>query len=181
MNKSLKKYWRQIVSLCGLISCSLGICSNSQGVFFKAAAEDLHIMIGTFSMQNTVSYIIMSFCAMYVVRLTGKVKYRRLLLVGSVLTGMSFIVVGFTSNMIVFYILGILRGIGASTFAVAIVTIGIHNWFMEKTGKNARQIFDLIKYLVREAGVKAKEEDWNSYDVMNKKIEDYLDGRVRVG
>ena len=26
-----------------------------------------------------------------------------------------------------------------------------------------------------------KEEDWNSYDVMNKKIEDYLDGRVRVG
>ncbi len=54
-------------------------------------------------------------------------------------------------------------------------------WFMEKTGKNARQIFDLIKYLVREAGVKAKEEDWNSYDVMNKKIEDYLDGRVRVG
>ena len=52
---------------------------------------------------------------------------------------------------------------------------------MEKTGKNARQIFDLIKYLVREAGVKAKEEDWNSYDVMNKKIEDYLDGRVRVG
>ena len=51
----------------------------------------------------------------------------------------------------------------------------------KKTGKNARQIFDLIKYLVREAGVKAKEEDWNSYDVMNKKIEDYLDGRVRVG
>ena len=141
MNKSLKKYWRQIVSLCGLISCSLGICSNSQGVFFKAAAEDLHIMIGTFSMQNTVSYIIMSFCAMYVVRLTGKVKYRRLLLVGSVLTGMSFIVVGFTSNMIVFYILGILRGIGASTFAVAIVTIGIHNWFMEKTGLVTSLIF----------------------------------------
>ena len=141
MNKSLKKYWRQIVSLCGLISCSLGICSNSQGVFFKAAAEDLHIMIGTFSMQNTVSYIIMSFCAMYVVRLTGKVKYRRLLLVGSVLTGMSFIVMGFTSNMIVFYILGILRGIGASTFAVAIVTIGIHNWFMEKTGLVTSLIF----------------------------------------
>lgn len=134
VNKSLKNYWSQLVSLCGLISCSLGICSNSQGVFFKAAAEDLHVMIGTFSMQNTVSYIIMSFFAMYVVRLADKVKYRSLLFVGAVLTGMSFVVMGFTSNLIVFYILGILRGIGAGTFAVAIVTVGINNWFKEKRG-----------------------------------------------
>ena len=51
-------------------------------------------------------------------------------------------------------------------------------WFKEKTGKNAKQIFELIQYLVREAGVKAKEEDWNSYDRMNEKIRDYLDERV---
>ncbi len=130
----MKKYVVQIISLCGLISCSLGICFNSQGVFFEAASRDLNVMVGTFSMQNTISYIITSFGAVYVARIIPKVNYRCLLFCGALMTGASFIIMGFTSSLIVFYILGIIRGIGAAAFAVAVVTIGINNWFKEKTG-----------------------------------------------
>lgn len=44
-------------------------------------------------------------------------------------------------------------------------------WFQEKTGKTAEEIFKLLKYLTTRARISANEEDWNSYDQMNKKIE----------
>ena len=102
MDKSLKKYIVPIISLCGLISCSLGLCSNIQGVFFEGGAKELQVMIGTFSMQNTISCIITYVFAVYFVRIMDRISYRTALLLGSVLTGMSFIVMGFTSNVLVF-------------------------------------------------------------------------------
>lgn len=132
--KTLKDYTMQIVSMCGLISCSLGICSNVQGVFFAEGARDLHILVGTFSMQNTVACIITYILAIYFAGISERFSYRKMLLAGAVMTGLSFVAMGVNSNLVVFYILGVIRGIGASVFAVAIVTIGINNWFKEKTG-----------------------------------------------
>ncbi len=51
-------------------------------------------------------------------------------------------------------------------------------WFLDETGKNARQIFELIKFLIRAAGINAKKEDWQSYDIMNNSIIAYLDELV---
>lgn len=51
-------------------------------------------------------------------------------------------------------------------------------WFMKETGKNATQIFELIKYLIKEAGIVVEKEDWQSYDKMNKAIIAYLDETV---
>lgn len=48
-------------------------------------------------------------------------------------------------------------------------------WFRKKTGKSAREIFNIIKYLAGMAGIRAKEEDWRSYDAMNRLIQDLLD------
>lgn len=48
-------------------------------------------------------------------------------------------------------------------------------WFQEKTTKSARDIFELIKYLTRKAGINAKGEDWQSYDKMNAMIADFME------
>ncbi|MCM1416703.1 MAG: CRISPR-associated protein Csm6 [bacterium] len=47
-------------------------------------------------------------------------------------------------------------------------------WFQDRTGKNAREIFEMIKYLIGKAGINAKKEDWQSYDSINEKIAFYL-------
>lgn len=47
-------------------------------------------------------------------------------------------------------------------------------WFQKRTQKNARGIFEGIKYLVMKAGIHAKDCEWNSYDQMNEKIKQYL-------
>ena len=48
-------------------------------------------------------------------------------------------------------------------------------WIQQKSGFSAEQIFDMIKYLVRESGIHATREAWNSYDVMNQYILKALD------
>ncbi|MCM1183521.1 MAG: CRISPR-associated protein Csm6 [Roseburia sp.] len=48
------------------------------------------------------------------------------------------------------------------------------DWFLQKTGKSARGIFEIVKYLMKEAGISAKKEYWKSYDELNGMIEDHL-------
>lgn len=39
-----------------------------------------------------------------------------------------------------------------------------------KAGKKAWEIFEIIKYIMKEAGITAKKEDWQSYDRVNQRI-----------
>ena len=48
-------------------------------------------------------------------------------------------------------------------------------WFIEKSGKSADEIMNIIKYLLVQAGVGAKKDDWNTYDSMNQLIIRYLE------
>ena len=48
-------------------------------------------------------------------------------------------------------------------------------WFVDKSGKSPEEIMNIIRYLLVQAGVGAKKDDWNTYDVMNDKIIKYLD------
>lgn len=47
-------------------------------------------------------------------------------------------------------------------------------WFQKRAGKNAKEIFGIIKYLIVKSGIRAKEEYWDSYHRMNKMIMDEL-------
>lgn len=47
-------------------------------------------------------------------------------------------------------------------------------WFQKKTGKTAKDIFKIIKYLITKAGINAGNEEWKSYNKMNAMIESCL-------
>jgi CRISPR-associated protein (Cas_Csm6). len=46
-------------------------------------------------------------------------------------------------------------------------------WFVDKSGKSPEEIMNIIRYLFVQAGVGAKNDDWNTYDVMNDPIITY--------
>lgn len=50
-----------------------------------------------------------------------------------------------------------------------------NNWFVEKSGKSSDEIMNIVRYLLVQAGVSVKKEDWNTYDLMNNKIINFLD------
>ncbi|MCM1326301.1 MAG: hypothetical protein NC094_04340 [Bacteroidales bacterium] len=53
-------------------------------------------------------------------------------------------------------------------------------WILERTkdvnkaGKSAQEIFEILKYLMREAGIRVQKEDWQSYDKINERIIQWL-------
>ena len=47
-------------------------------------------------------------------------------------------------------------------------------WIISKAGKSAKEIMNNIKYLMKQAKIYNSENDWNSYDEMNKQIIKYL-------
>lgn len=48
-------------------------------------------------------------------------------------------------------------------------------WFVDNSGKSPEEIMNIIRYLLVQAGVGVKKEDWDTYDVMNDKIVRYLE------
>ena len=50
----------------------------------------------------------------------------------------------------------------------------IEQWFKENTGKTPKDIMQNIQYLIVQAGIGVKKEDWNTYDNMNSLIAKYL-------
>ena len=44
-------------------------------------------------------------------------------------------------------------------------------WIRQETGRTAKDILALLKYLVVRSGISVKEEHWKSYDAMNEQIE----------
>ncbi len=49
------------------------------------------------------------------------------------------------------------------------------DWFKEKSGKSSDDIMNIIKYLLVQADIGAKNDDWNTYDSMNRLIMGYLE------
>jgi CRISPR type III-A/MTUBE-associated protein Csm6 len=48
------------------------------------------------------------------------------------------------------------------------------DWFRNKAGKSASEIFDNIRFLIVRAGINANDEQWRSYDRMNEEIKRLL-------
>ena len=48
-------------------------------------------------------------------------------------------------------------------------------WIKNKSGFTVEQIWDILKYLIVESGIKADKDAWNSYDGMNKVIVKEID------
>lgn len=49
------------------------------------------------------------------------------------------------------------------------------DWFKEKSGKSSDDIMNIIKYLLVQADIGAKNDDWNTYDYMNRLIVEHLE------
>lgn len=47
-------------------------------------------------------------------------------------------------------------------------------WIQKQVGKTLSQILDIVIKLTRFAGINAKKEDWESYDIMNDKIKELM-------
>lgn len=134
--KSLKNryHWVLFIACCLLATSSIGICINSVGIFYTPVSEFLGVGRGTFAFHTTLSSLAIGFCAPVIARMMRRYSAKLIAVGGVVLTVLATALMALSKDIIMFYALGLMRGIGCSAFAGAPLTIIIGNWFEKRNG-----------------------------------------------
>lgn len=132
-NKSYK-HWIIVFLMCCLSASSIGLCTNSIGVFYTPVSQSLDILRGTFAMHATLSSLATAFTSLFMAKIMHQYRYKIILLIGVLFTSLSTLLMAYSRSVWVFYILGIIRGIGIGIYGMVPLTVIITNWFTEKHG-----------------------------------------------
>lgn len=133
VNKSYK-HWMIVFLMCCLAASSIGLCTNAIGVFYTPVSKSLHVLKGTFAMHATLSTLTTALTSLKMSKIIKKYNYKKILLIGSLLSSISTWMMSYSQSVYSFYILGVLRGIGVGIGGMVPITVIITNWFDEKYG-----------------------------------------------
>lgn len=132
-NKSYK-HWLILILCCGLSGSSIGVSINTSGVFYTPVSEALGILRGSFSMHMTIFSMVTAISSLFIPKLMSKYNYKLLLTIGVVAGVLSTGAMGLVTTIPMFYLLGAIRGLSTSLFAIVPLTMIINNWFVDKHG-----------------------------------------------
>lgn len=134
MKQKSWKHWLILVIFCGVAMSGVGITIHSSGVFITPIAEELSLYRGTVSMHNTLTLIAKAVMTLYSGKLLEKFKFRKLIITGGLVAGLSNVMLGLVSSVWLFNLFGLLRGVGAGMMTWVPATVMINEWFEEKNG-----------------------------------------------
>ena len=124
MNRRNLRHWLTVAACCGLAASSIGICSNSVGVFYTPVSEALGVGRGAVALHATLSLLVCGFFSPVVARLMQRFPLRPILLAGVILATGSTALMAAAADVTTLYLLGAVRGIGLSCFSLMPVTAG---------------------------------------------------------
>ena len=133
INKSYK-HWMIVFFMCCLGASSIGLCTNAIGVFSTTVAKSLKVLKGTFAMHATLSTLATALTSLKISKVIKKYFYKEVLLIGVILSSGATWLMSYSTSVYLFYILGILRGIGVGIYGMVPITVVITNWFDKKHG-----------------------------------------------
>ena len=128
INKSYK-HWMIVFFMCCLAASSIGLCTNAIGVFYTPVAKSLKVLKGTFAMHATLSTLATALTSLKMSKVIKKYFYKEVLLIGVILSSGATWLMSYSTSVYLFYILGILRGIGVGIYGMVPITVVITNWF----------------------------------------------------
>lgn len=129
-----KEYIWILVIACGLAASSLGICTNSVGVFYAAVSEDLGVLRGTFAFHATLSLMTTAVVALWVPWLSKRFPFKPIMIAGILLSAGATALMSVAGSIGMFYVLGVLRGVGVGLYSTVPITMLVNQWFQKKNG-----------------------------------------------
>lgn len=108
VNKSYK-HWMIVFFMCCLAASSIGLCTNTIGVFYTPVAKSLKVLKGTFAMHATLSTLATALTLLKISKVIKKYSYKKVLLIGVILSSGATWLMSYSTSVYLFYILGILR------------------------------------------------------------------------
>lgn len=131
--KNTKIYYLLVViACCGLAGSGVGLLGNIDGIFFTAICDSMGVGRGTISLYGTFAGLSSGLCLPLIPKLLKKYDYHFIARVGIACVLLAIILMSVATEPWMFYLFAILRGVGASTFIFAPITIVLGNWFNKK-------------------------------------------------
>ncbi len=128
------KYWIILACCCLVAASSIGIVVNTVGVFYTPVSTALGVSQGDFTLHATFCLLATAITSLLIPQVMSKISTKKMVLIGVLLTAISTFAMGFAHNVVLFYILGTIRGIGAALYGPIAVTTTINNWFYKQNG-----------------------------------------------
>lgn len=129
-----RKHVEIIIILCGLSAASVGICINSQSVFYVAVSNALNVYRGSLSMYQTIVTLTLAVFSLIVPRLLNEKNFKALVNASIVVMVLTIVFMAFAKDLIIFYILSFIRGVALSFTNIVMITIIVNGWFLSKRG-----------------------------------------------
>jgi len=134
MKKRFDYTW-VMVALCFLSVCiSLGFCSSGRTMYLTAITDALNIPRSAFSLNDTFRYITTTVLSLFFGTLVNKFGTKKLMCAGFICLIGFALLNSIAENLIVFYIGGILLGMGLSWTGTTMVSVVINRWCKKNKG-----------------------------------------------
>ena len=125
------KYLLVLIAMCGMIATSLGILTNTAGLFFSPVAEDFGIGIGNVSLTLTICNLAYAASGMAVPALVNGRNFKKVILAGTIISAAATAAMCAARNVQFLYLMSAARGAAGGILGMVLVTIVINGWFHE--------------------------------------------------
>ena len=134
MKKKFDYSW-VIVALCFIAVCtSLGLCSSGRTMYLTAITDALGIKRSAFSLNDTFRYVTTTILNLYFGTLINKFGTKKLMCAGFVCLISFALINSFAEHLFVFYIGGILLGVGLSWTGTTMMSTVVNVWCKKNKG-----------------------------------------------
>ena len=132
--QSTFRHWATLAACCGIAASSIGMLTNSAGVFYSPVAAALGVGRGAFALHTSLCTLLAGFLSPVAARLMKKFPIRLLLTIGILFSCGSTALMSVTHSIWGFYVLGLAKGIGFAFCTLMPITTIIGNWFEARRG-----------------------------------------------
>ncbi len=124
-----------IIAMCGLCGASVGICTNTAGLFYTSISDDLGIGQGAVSLTLTILSITSAAAGLFVASIIKNEMMLKPMIAASILmmAGGTWLL-AVSDNLWMIYLWNVIRGVGAGLAGFVTSTIVINRWFYARHG-----------------------------------------------
>ena len=128
------KYLQVLLAMCGLVASSIGVMTNTAGLYFIPIAAELGREMAAVNLTLTISNIMYAIAGMISARFVGSRNFKPMLIVCTALYAAATAGLSLCRDIWPLYMLNAVRGLSSGMIGSVLVTVVLGYWFRTDTG-----------------------------------------------
>jgi len=117
-----------------IIFLTIGMCNSSQGIYLLPVTASTSMNRAQFTSISSCKFLSATVCNMLFGFFKKRFGLKKLVVSGTILIALSFVIYSRANSPAIFYFGGILQGMGDAFAAVGLISSLINNWFSDHKG-----------------------------------------------